>query len=311
MYICYCKYSAQITYVSYIQHVCMYYACVCLYFKNVYYKVTMLDVNINNDITYINIFIHTYNYITDMKQVLTKLRKNGIDLLSTKPLDTSTTTTSSTTTTITTTTTTTSTTSSSPLPSSSGGHNSDPSSGGHISDRETPEVRIENYHEMSMREARRCDLRNGTTMKSLAAATTIPATTNTATSTAIHASSTGAHATSTQSSDAAAALTSTAGVHTSTSTTQPPITLPTATATQASSIDTQASTKDLNMNKDSLCVDLRGHRGVMAVLTEVANPPSGKLASGNWVRVHVYRYMCMCIDTCMCMYLYMRRCIYG
>ena len=241
---------------------------------------------------YITIYVcGTYIYITDMKQVLTKLRKNGIDLLSTKPLTSTTTPSSS---------------SSSPSPSPSPSSNR-----GHNSDKEMPEVRIENYHEMSMREARRCDLRNGTTMKSLAAATTIPATTNTATSTAIHASSTGAHATSTQASDAAAALTSTAGVHTSTSTTQPPITLPTATATQASSIDTQASTKDLNMNKDSLCVDLRAHRGVMAVLTEVANPPSGKLASGNWVRVHVYRYMCMCIDTCMCMYLYMRRCIYG
>ena len=180
-------------------------------------------------------------YVTDMKQVLTKLRKNGIDLLSTKPL----------------TTTTTTTTSSSPS-SSSGGHNSD---------REVPEVRIENYHEMSMREARRCDLRNGTAMKSLAAATTTTGATTTNTNTATTtAASTVAHATT--------------AIHALTSTTQ------THTTTPASSTDIQAATKDLCISRDNVCVDLRGHRGVIGVLTEVANPPGGELASGNWVRVY-------------------------
>ena len=213
-------------------------------------------------------YVYNIMYITDMKQVLTKLRKNGIDLLSTKPL-TSTTTTA---------------TSSSSSPSPSGGHNSDPSREGHNSDREVPEIRIENYHEMSMREARRCDLRNGTAMKSLAATTTSTTTTTTTqTYDAINASCNGTHATTTTQASAAT-QTSTAGV-------QGPTTAKShTTTTHASRTATQASAGELAISRDSACVDLRGHRGVMAVLTEVANPPSGELASGNWVGV----YFCIC-----------------
>ena len=187
-----------------------------------------------------------------MKQVLTKLRKNGIDLLSTKPLTSTTTTTSS---------------SSTSPSSSSGGHNSYPSSSrGHNYDREVPEIRIENYHEMSMREARRCDLRNGTAMKSIAAATAIPATTNTAT--------------------AATTIQAATAIRAPTSTTQTDTLLP--------STDTQASAGEHSVNKDNMCVDLRGHRGVIGVLTEVANPPGGELASGNWVRVY-YMGIGLCV----------------
>ena len=161
--------------------------------------------------------------IEDMTSVIIKLRDRGIDLL--EEIDVNNTNNDTTTTTTTTAIT------------------------KNKSDDQKPKVMIENYHEVSMREARRCDLRNGYAMKKIAKIADDQYNQLMNTSTATFADSASTNAITT-----------------------------TSTGTSSSSINNN------DLHKIEADHDIRHHQGVIDVLTEVANIPNGEVSRGNWGR---------------------------